>query len=148
MRIGMLKRIGVCFSFFIFLFSFALGQSIKADTSLSAEAIKVVLQGVWGGPDESYYFLFRGDSAKEWEAEGTDSAAKPYCSFTVSKTACDSASAHVEKSTGFFLQITCTSPDNTEERCYYIQSVNALDLKIGYHGKFEESGHFKKIKRE
>ena len=143
-----IRRLVLYFSFLIFNFSLAQAQNVKPDTSLSAEAIKVVLQGVWGGPDESYYFLFKGDSVKEWEAEGTDSASKPYCSYTVSKTACDSASAHVPGTTGYFMQITCTSPDNTEVRCYFVQSINALDFKIGFNGKFEESGHFKKIKKE
>lgn len=122
------------------------GQSTRQDTSLSVEAIKTVLGGVWAGPDESYFFLFRGDSVKEWEAEGADSAVKPWCSYAIDKTPCDSLSATLKGTTGFFMRVTCSSLDNDEIKCYFILSVDAVELKIGYKGKFEESGHFKKLK--
>jgi hypothetical protein len=110
-----------------------------------ANSIRFTLQGVWAGPDESYYFRFRGDSVKEWESEGADSSQKPYCSYVISHVACDSNWHNDSGSTNYFLLITCTSPDNVETRCYSILSVTASDLKIGFRGKYDESGHFKKI---
>jgi len=118
------------------------------DSSLSAIIIKSKLQGVWAGPDESYYFRFKGDSVKEWEQEGTDSALKPYCNFLVSDISCDTLSSIATDKSGFYLLITCASPDNDEVRCYYIISINASEFKIGFKGKYDESGHLKKIKTE
>jgi hypothetical protein len=136
--------------FSLLFFHLSLGQSpqSKPDTSLSAAAIKLVLQGVWGGPDQSYFFLFRGDSVKEWEADGADSIVKPFCSFSLSKTFCDTASEHVLGATGYSITIVCSSTDYDETKCYFIQSINTVDLQIGFKGRFDESGHFKKIKKE
>ena len=126
-------------------YTFTRAQQKAPDTSLTAGAIKLVLQGVWGGPDESYFFLFRGDSVKEWEADGSDSTAKPFCNYSVSKAACDTS--HLNGATGFYMTITCSSIDYNETKCYFIQSINTIDLMIGTRGTFDESGHFKKIKK-
>src|SRR5579863_4509965 len=115
----------------------------QQDTSLTVASVKHVLQGVWGGPDDSYYFLFRDDSVKEWEADGADSSVKPFCMYTVSKTACDSLSAHAEGATGFFMTITCASIDYNESRCYFIQSINPAGLQLGLKGHFDESSYLK-----
>ncbi len=110
-----------------------------------ANSIIMKLQGVWAGPDETYYFKFRGDSVKEWESEGADSSQKPYCSYVLSKVSCDSISKVDTGGTGYYLFITCTSPDNVETRCYSILSVDSTDLKIGYRGKYDETGHLQKM---
>ena len=142
----MLKRIFIYSSLLILNSSLLSAQSGKPDTSLSVAAIKTVFQGVWAGPDESYFFLFRGDSVKEWETEGADSAIKPWCSYIIDKTPCDSVSAYLKGTTGYFMRVTCSSLDNDETRCYFILSVDAIELKIGFKGRFDESGHFKKLK--
>jgi len=129
---------------FIILYCKGTQAQSKADTSsLSVNAIKLVLQGLWAGPDESYYFLFKGDSVKEWEADGSDSTAKPYCNYTVSKAACDTT--HINGFTGFYITITCSSIDYNETKCYFIQSINAVDFILGTKGNYDESGHMKKI---
>lgn len=136
--------------FFLILSYSSFGQAGQPspDTSLSVAAIKLVLQGAWGGPDESYFFLFRGDSVKEWEADGADSTVKPFCSYSLSKTFCDTASEHLLNATGYFLTIVCSSTDYDETKCYFIQSINAIDLQIGLKGRFDESGHFRKISKK
>ena len=121
-------------------------QNNIRDTSLSDKTIKQVLQGVWGGPDDSFYFMFRGDSVKEWEADGADSSVKHFCPYTLSKTACDSLSAHIAGATGFFITVVCPSIDYDESRCYFIQSINSANLQLGLKGQYDESSHLKKIK--
>lgn len=116
---------------------------VKPDSMESSIIFR--LQGVWAGPDETYYFRFRGDSVKEWESEGADSSQKPYCSYVLSKVACDSNSRADTGTTGYYLFITCTSLDNIETKCYSIISVTPSDLKIGFRGQYDESGHLRKM---
>jgi len=134
------------FSLLVFSSSQAQTQATMADSNVAVAAVKLILQGLWAGPDESYYFLFRGDSVKEWESDGADSSAKPWCNFVVSHTACDTASAHAPGATGVFLAITCHSPDYDETRCYFIQFINAVEVQLGIKGRFDESGDMKKVK--
>lgn len=140
-------RLLILFSFFTFSSSLVSAQVNPKYSSLTDTAVKFVLQGVWAGPDESYYFLFRGDSVKEWEADGADSSVKPWCFYTVSKTACDSLSAHVQGTTGYFMTITCYSTDYNETRCYFFQSINADTMQLGIKGQIDPSGLFTKMKK-
>jgi len=135
-------NLSLYFLFFIFSFSFNSFAQQKLDTA----SVKHMLQGLWAGPDESYYFLFRGDSVKEWETDGADSALKPNCAFTLTRIACDTFSAHVEGATGMFLTILCHSVDYDENRCYFIQSIDEGDLKLGTRGRFDDSGELRKLK--
>lgn len=141
-------RLFIFFSLATLWFSSASAQANTKYSSLTDTAVKFVLQGVWAGPDESYYFLFRGDSVKEWEADGADSSNKPWCSYIVSKTACDSLSAHVQGTSGYFMTITCHSTDYDEVKCYFIQSINADSLQLGIKGQIDPSGLFTKMKKK
>jgi hypothetical protein len=128
----------------IFLFHCSFAQTKSDTTKLPIAAVKLVLQGLWAGPDESYYLLFRKDSVKEWESDGADSTVKPFCAYTLSRDACDTASAHADSTTGIFLTILCHSIDYDESRCYFIKSVDAGKLQLGTRGHFDESGELKK----
>lgn len=139
-------RKNVCILLLLLACSFAHAQTGKQD-SLAAKALKQQLQGVWGGPDDSFYFLFRGDSVKEWEADGADSNVKPFCPYMVSKVACDTISAHTAGATGYFMTITCPSIDYDESKCYFIQSISTTDLQLGIKGQFDESSHLKRVKK-
>lgn len=141
-------RKNVCILLLLLLCSLVHAQQSKPDSSLTVKTVKQQLQGLWSGPDDSYYFLFRGDSVKEWEADGADSSVKPFCIYAVSKVACDSLSAHTTGTTGYFMTVTCPSIDYDESRCYFIQSVNTSDLQLGVKGQFDESGHLRRIKKK
>jgi hypothetical protein len=130
----------------VFSLSLIVAHAQRPDSSItSADKAKKIFQGVWANLNETQFFLFKGDSVKEWEIEGADSSQKPYCSYTVSRIACDSESAHVDSASGLFLNIVCGSEDYQQIRCFFIKSITEGDFKIGFKGEFDaDNGEYRK----
>jgi len=125
----------------------AKSQATTQPDSVPIAAVKLVIQGLWAGPDESYYLLFRGDSVKEWETDGADSVKKPYCRYILNKDPCDTVSAKVQGTTGVALHIICYSNDYDEVKCYFIQSITTAEMRLGVNGEVDESGIVHKVRK-